>query len=497
MGQTHPSMPNQRAQWAAMMLAHEGTYGLVTTLSRAYQVSRPTLYAWRDHARRALVAAFSPAAQPEALPVTERHILTLWIQHASVRGIQAATRELLQQGISLATITAVLHAAGERAIAWMRTHVPPTTRALALDELYANNRCGAYLNVVDVHSGAVWASEGPLPVDTESWVLVLWELEARGLVWDRVVLDGGLALQSACHHATPTVLVQGDSWHELHGCAQVQQRLERIVRTLEARTPVVARQAARLAAGQRPKGRNPTTDVDAHAQEVALARQMATNTRFLTEELRRLLAPVVVGRDGLLTAGQRQDDLNTVLSLLDEVGQAAPAAQQPHVRRLHTHLTARLPALLTFVPHLDQVQHDLHGILPPAQQALVGWAWLRRHTLRWRRADILAALPDGWRAAARILLAAWDDAVWVSSAVERWHSIMRPHLAVRRTMSTGMLALLAVWQNHRVFPRGVHKGMNPLHLSGMTDAPTDWLVALGYMPDAEVTPHAAPMAQAA
>jgi len=78
------------------------------------------------------------------------------------------------------------------------------------------------------------------------------------------------------------------------------------------------------------------------------------------------------------------------------------------------------------------------------------------------------------------------EGVWqserVSSAVERWHCILRPHLAVRRSLTSGMLALLAVWHNHRVFSRGVHKGKSPLHLSGMTDAPSDWLIALGYPP---------------
>ena len=73
----------------------------------------------------------------------------------------------------------------------------------------------------------------------------------------------------------------------------------------------------------------------------------------------------------------------------------------------------------------------------------------------------------------------------VSSAVERWHSILHPHLAVHRTLSTGMLALLAVWHNHRVVTRGIHKGKSPLHLSGMIDASTDWLVALGYPPTVE------------
>ena len=64
-----------------------------------------------------------------------------------------------------------------------------------------------------------------------------------------------------------------------------------------------------------------------------------------------------------------------------------------------------------------------------------------------------------------------------------------------RTLTTGMLALLAVWHNHRVFTRGVHKGKRPLHLSGMEDAPTDWLLALGY-PPVTAAAASAPQAQA-
>lgn len=93
-------------------------------------------------------------------------------------------------------------------------------------------------------------------------------------------------------------------------------------------------------------------------------------------------------------------------------------------------------------------------------------------------------MPPAWQASTRRLLATWADAyrARVSSAVERWHSIQRPHLAVHRTLSRGRLALLAVWHNHRVFARGIHRGQSPLQLSGMLDAPTDWLVALGYPP---------------
>jgi hypothetical protein len=63
--------------------------------------------------------------------------------------------------------------------------------------------------------------------------------------------------------------------------------------------------------------------------------------------------------------------------------------------------------------------------------------------------------------------------------VEGWHSILRPHLAVHRVLAPGLLALLAVWHNHRVFSRGAHRGFSPLQLSGM-EGPSDWLEALGY-----------------
>lgn len=492
MVRSHPSTPEQRAHWTAYMLAHQSEYGIITRLSREGAVSRPTLYAWRAQAQQALVRTFTPPAPAPPISADRaRQILTAWIGHASDRGIQTAMRELAQQGLSLATITAVLTEAQQRALAWMQTHAPPSMPALALDEIYANNRRGAYLNVVDVHSGAVWASEGPLPVDTESWTLVLWSLQDRGLRWDRLVGDDGAALQAACQVVTPELPFQGDHWHVLHGCAQVQARLDRRLQQLEDQTTVVARQAARLAAGQRPLGRRPKTDMRAHAQDVATARQVANSVRYLTQEVRRLLDVVVVDCRGVLSAAQRQADLQASLALLAEVADQAPTPWQSEVQRLQVRLVAALPQLLTFVAHVGQVQQDLRPLLGQERQTLLAWAWLHRQRLGWTSHDILAALPPDWQDAARVLLASWDDAVRVSSAVERWHAILRPHLSVRRTLTSGMLALLAVWHNHRVFTRGVHKGKNPLHLSGMTEAPTDWLVALGYPPAAASVPPAA------
>jgi len=91
---------------------------------------------------------------------------------------------------------------------------------------------------------------------------------------------------------------------------------------------------------------------------------------------------------------------------------------------------------------------------------------------------------------AAVGLLAWDRAVRASSLVENWHSGPRPHLAVHRTLFTGMLALLTVWHNHRLAPRGVYKDTSPLSRSGI-DVPADWLEALGYPPRAAQPPATA------
>lgn len=487
MVRTHPSTPEQRAQLSAEMLAHPNEHGLITRLSREHNLSRPTLYAWRERAQQALLAAFSPPEHSPALTRSlERQVLTVLLDaHASQRGIQSCLRTLTEQGISLATINAIVQEATQRALDWMQTTIPRSTRALALDEIYANNRRGAILNVVDVHSGAVWASVGPLSVDTDSWILLLWELQEHGLHWDRLVCDGGAAVQAACRSVSPDLPLQADQWHVLHSCSKIQARLRKQLQTLKAQTAVVERQVARLAAGKRPRGKCPKTDLVGHTQEVVATEQVVGWLSYLMHELKRLLEVVVLSRDGLLSAQARESELSAWQSLLSELVSSAPSACEGLLARLQELLSRSMEAMLTFVAQVSALQEGLQAVLSGEQQKLLGWAWLHREELGWSREQVIEALPETWRVAARMLWEGWEQAVRVSSAVERYHSILRPHLAVHRTFSNGMLALLAVWHNHRVFTRGKNKGKNPLHLSGMLEAPSDWLDALGYGPECQ------------
>jgi hypothetical protein len=179
--------------------------------------------------------------------------------HPARRGPQQLSRHprclrvLTGATVSLGTISAIVHESQQRALAWLATHAPPASSTLALDELYTSNRA-AYLSIVDTQSWAVWAAHGPLDVDTESWTLVLWLAQERGLRWHATSSDGGGAIHAACQAVDPHGQHGRDVWHVLHTCAQVQGRLDRQVTALTTQQVTVARQAARVAAGRPPHG---------------------------------------------------------------------------------------------------------------------------------------------------------------------------------------------------------------------------------------------------
>ena len=174
--------------------------------------------------------------------------------------------------------------------------------------------------------------------------------------------------------------------------------------------------------------------------------------------------------------------METVLDLLEEVVQSAPATVQKEVQRVSKQVRLALPALLHFAAEMEASQQEAIAQLGELAVGLIGWAWHRRAILGEQPKQLLDAMDPAWRVQAGRLLGVWSLAVRASSAVENWHSIVRPHLAVHRSLSAGMLALLAVWHNHRVAPRGLHQGLSPLQRSGRAKEANDWLVALGYPP---------------
>jgi transposase-like protein len=471
------------------LLASPGCHGMVSQLSREHHVSRQTLYRWKQKAEQALQDIFLPTAKPERPDgdlTTE--VLTLLVEaHASYRQIQSCLQKLMGISLSLGKICSLVQQAGARARAWLTGQRSTSARALALDEQFSSQRGQAYLNVVDVHSGQVWASLPPAAVEGESWMIVLWELQAQGVSYETTVSDGGHAIHEALKELKQLDTHQRDVWHVFQQAAKVQGRVETLVQHEEERLRTITTYEQRKAGGQRFAGRPPKTSCAEQGKTVEHLMHLWEAVAYLFWELHHLLDVVIVdstSASGLMTPSRREAELQTLVSLLFEVQQQAPASLQHDLGVMARLVELALPSLLHFAHRLeDRQQQAAQALGAPALQ-LIAWAWQRRKILGPHVQTLLAGLAPAWRCTAQMLFESWTQAVRASSVVENWHSILRPHLAVHRTLSAGMLALLAVWHNHRIAPRGPHADLSPLHRSQADQVETDWLSALGYLPAA-------------
>lgn len=482
----------QQVHLASRMIAYQGRYGLVSQLSRENDISRQSLYTLKSRGQEAMERVFRPKQEArERMTLIERAVLILFTEgHASREGIQNCLEELLGVHVSTGKISSILQEAGKRAQEWLEQHIPEGMRDLAIDEQYSHHRGEAYLNIVDAHTSFVYASCPPVAVDGESWSILLLQMKDHGLQWRVVVSDGGKAIGCAVREVTPDVIHQRDVWHVLHECQKVQERIDRAVKALHQRTPAVERNAKRVEAGKKPLGRNPQTDVRAHTSDVQHMEYVATSLRYLTCELQRLLEIVVLTDHGILASQARQEDIDALLELFAQLCEATPPPLKKAMEKLLRHVQLALPNLLAFCPLLDGIQQVACDQLGEAAVHLIGWAWQRRAILGPTREQLVVGFPPDWQPEARKVLDAWDQAVRSSSAVENWHSILRPFIAVHRHLTASMLAILAVWHNHRVASRGLYQGQSPLMRSGLTKEPTDWLLALGYSSGSPALPQA-------
>jgi hypothetical protein len=482
MHQSHCSIPAQRMRLASCMLAHEGKYGMVSQLSREHDISRQSLYTLRSKGRKGMESVFYPkdCLTVEGVQIRRAVLKLLTDGHASREGIQQCIEEMLGVHVSLGAISAIIHEAGKRAQEWLDQHIPEGMRALVFDEQYSSQRGKAYLNIVDAHSSYVLVSAPPVAVDGESWSILFLILQGQGVKWNIAVSDGGKAIGEAVREITPECVHQRDVWHVLHECQKVQGRVVRATLDLHEQTPKVEQQAKRIAAGKKPLGRNPKTDVAAHAKDVQQMEYLATSLQYLTHELKHLLEIVVLEGQSIFSSGERQEELDALLTLFSELCEMAPSSIKKEIEKLVRHVQGALPHLIVFCQPLDQVQQLACEQLGEAAVHLIGWAWLRRAILGPKTKQLVADFPPAWQPMVAQLFAAWNEAVRSSSAVENWHSILRPFIAVHRHLCADLLAILAVWHNHRVAPRGLHQGQSPLMRAGFVQEPTDWLVALGY-----------------
>ena len=442
----------QKAQEAARIFAGDFKQGEIKKRSEKLAVSRTTLYRWKEQAGGALQTLFRGTALSEDKVELERAVLTLYAEgHASLEGMQKCLEQLRGEHISIGRLSQIINEAAQRAVAHLPHMVPQGACDVALDEIFGRTPDQAYLNIVDVHSYMVLASTGPHRLDGETWRLVLTDFEERGGEINVTISDGGSAICGAIAEFYPDRLHRRDLWHIFDSAGKGLRKLR------------------------------------THLGKRAGAEALPESIEYLLDELRELVQVVVVRDCVLLGLSARMEEISQVLALWVELEDAQEPRTAELVRQIRIKFRGVYDELIAFAVDLEEKQDAVRTFLGEEALMLMGWAWQRKHWLGPSN-ELVAGLDPRWQAAAVDLFQGWHHAVRASSAVENWHSILRPHLAVHRKLTPPQLALLMVWHNYRVFSRGEHKGKSPLELAGVLTEPSDWLVALGYAPAKPLTP---------
>ena len=126
MHQSHCSTPAQRIRLASSMIAHEGTYGFVSELSREHDISRQTLYKLRAKGRNGMERVFHTEDEEiEGEVKLAKAVLTLLVEaHASREGILRCIEEILGVHMSLGTISSIIRRTGKQAQEHLKCCIP-------------------------------------------------------------------------------------------------------------------------------------------------------------------------------------------------------------------------------------------------------------------------------------------------------------------------------------------------------------------------------------
>jgi hypothetical protein len=275
-----------------------------------------------------------------------------------------------------------------------------------------------------------------------------------------------------------------DHWHTLRDLGRVAhwleheayRRLEAADRSQRAAAAAAYRQQHRHGPrrGRPLKAATDPASVHAAIEAADVAVRRADGAAILLTLVRDTLRPLEAATGQVRRPAVVRADLLAAAALLGEVGGRAGDAA--------TLLARRADGLVAALTALEAALAGPRAVVGEPGVAFLSWAWQQRAALGLREA------ADAWPQEPTV--AAW---VWAalamtgrtSSMAENLNSVLAFHRATHRGLPAPVLAVLTVYRNHRVFPRGARAGHSPLDLLGQPSP--HWLDALGYG-DGRATP---------
>ena len=490
----------QKIQCAAQALTQQA-HGVITSLSREFGLSRPTVYEAAATAEAVLEKHFERGSiETTFVEVDEaqlrRAVIALRVvAPSSIRAIEDLLPLLYPgQRLSYGKIQSWLVAAEEHARSFNDQVPLSAIHSGALDEMFSQGE--PVLAGIDLDSGYLFALDVREQRAGDDWAEVLHQCQPQGLDLKVVVKDAAKGIAAGVSDIFPRAEQRDDCFHACYEMGKIRQRLERrayaaIGREQEAlnalcRTRAKDRKQRRslkhkLAWAQR-KCRQAIADFDAfeNAQHQAQAAMSWVN----------------------LHTGERRD-AQSVRQGIEQAAEAIRRVAQPGCKKVATYLSNRAPGLALYAAELDRQLTELgaeHGEKSVSLACVITQLVddLHQHRRPWQRREQLHHLMGAYHLLNEHLdtnadtvlervQQLWQQRHRASSAIEGFNAALRPHLYVHKRATQGFLDLYQAYFNCRQRRWGRHRGTSAYQLlTGNTVE--DWLSLVGFPPSSALHP---------
>jgi hypothetical protein len=380
--------------------------------------------------------------------------------------------------VSVGWVNSQLQKAGEAALAVMqRAELRKAVREAALDELFRHRQ--PILCVIDPRTLLATIPQAAENRKGETWQTVLKQYPNL----EFVVSDQASGLRKGVNACGREIAHQYDLFHFkreigrwLRGqearCYELMEQVEQARRLMDA---------PRLLSSARMQAR-----VEYREKAAAL------DERLLAFDWIELIVSYLY--ESLTAYDARRREIRTragAEAMIDEAVELLKEVEEINAKPLISMIEGARGGLLTFLTALEEKLQRIEirwryvtGCRRAAFNAIAR-AWHHRaqaHQSRRRQSSYLAALCglghwsrriENFSAVERQVSEALDQVVRASSAVECFNSSLRPYVSVKKHLSQGFLALIALYHNTRPLPQRGNK--TPLQLAGVDLGDDDWV----------------------
>ncbi len=466
----HDLEPQTRIHIVMLAWLHQGVYGKMTEIAKAYQISRTFLYQLLLMANLQLETLFSDEKllfQKDHRHLDQLLLLLRLEGKCSLLSLSSILKALEYHPNSVGYLSQFFHSAGQVLPSTLLR--PSQTWVFYLsDEIFALH--APILVTIDARSTTILNIELASDRSAETWRAHFEALEDHQFVSLGMASDRGLGLVAGYRAACDMVLWVADYFHEFRDLFKLLHQLERKAYTAIDKAYDAAHKFAHAKSEANLHKRLQQYDTAQHAceQAMTLYDQLALLLHLLREALQ------VCSPHGRL---RTQQNVRAELTLLfDMIEGLDRVAITQTLQPIRTHLDD----ILVPFKQVEMVAAELRFVVPHEALDFLVLSWHHEHLgdqsgskkKRYHQSE-----RDFWLACATGLLEEdvatlkalvfdkLDSIVRASSLVEMVNSLIRPSLnSCKGQITQETLNLIMFYHNHRRYKSGKRQGKAPIEL---------------------------------